>query len=139
MKSNVVVVCGSRTWNDAAIISRRLKKLPRGTIIRHGGARGADNLAGRVARSLGFKVEEFKADWGRYGKAAGFRRNIDMLDTYPKPYLVIAFWDGTSTGTKHTLDQADRREINTDIVLPDRVNVTVERKSKGILNVTVGE
>jgi hypothetical protein len=111
-----VLVCGSRSWDDAAEIAEALKRLPRGSTVIHGGARGADQLAGTVAAKLGFEVEVYPADWSAYGKRAGFIRNMEMIDTQPD--RVVAFWDGRSTGTKHTLDLARRAEIEVEIHLP---------------------
>lgn len=79
----------------------------------HGGARGADKLAGTVAAKLGFEVEEYEAEWNTYGKAAGALRNIKMIET--EPDLVIAFWDGASAGTKHTLSLARKAGIPTKV------------------------
>lgn len=83
--------------------------LPPGTTVMHGGARGPDRLAGAYAESLGFEVEEYRADWKGLGKRAGIIRNLDMLDAGPE--LVIAFWDGESAGTKHTITEARKRGI----------------------------
>lgn len=41
-------------------------------------------------------------------------RNIEMLDQ--KPDLVLAFWDGASTGTGHTVAEAGKRGIPVEIV-----------------------
>ena len=113
----IVLVCGSRSWRDPHAIADRLAKLPRGTTIVHGGARGADALAGTVANSLGLEVLEIPADWKRYGRSAGYRRNVAMLDDY-RPALVLAFWDGRSTGTAHTVREANERRIPVEIVRP---------------------
>ncbi len=104
-----VLICGSRTWADEAAIQRALEDLSPGpaTII-HGGARGADQLAGRIAARLGYAVKVYEADWSR-GKRAGPERNLRMLDS--KPDLVLAFWDGQSRGTAHTIAEARRRNI----------------------------
>lgn len=109
-----VLVCGSRTWNDARTVRERLWALPRGTTIIHGAARGADILAATQARSLGLAERAFPADWRGLGKRAGIIRNLAMLDDGPD--RVIAFWDGRSTGTKHTIDEAQRRGIPVEIV-----------------------
>jgi len=79
----------------------------------HGGARGVDRLAARYADQLGHLVEEYEADWETHGKKAGIMRNLAMLDQ--RPDLVIAFWDGESRGTKHTIDEASRREIPVEV------------------------
>ena len=109
-----VLVTGSRDWNQTVILKRRLAALPRGSEIIHGGARGADQSAAVAARALGIPDTAYPADWRGKGKAAGIIRNLEMLDTGPD--LVLAFWDGKSTGTKHTIDEAVRRGIPVEIV-----------------------
>jgi hypothetical protein len=120
-----VLVCGSRTWESARIIDERLRQLPRGTTIIVGGARGADRLSAMIARGLGFEVIEFPANWrpdGVYNPRAGVERNLRMLDEDPD--LVIAFWEGGSTGTKHTITEANRRGITVEVYAPNDDRVT---------------
>jgi hypothetical protein len=74
---------------------------------------GLDSMAGEIAKSLGWEVEVFEADWDREGKKAGVWRNVRMLDT--RPTRVIAFWDGSSKGTRHCFEEAIKRGIPTDI------------------------
>ncbi len=62
-----VFLCGSRTWTDEAAIQRALEGLPPGpTTIIHGGARGAGQLAGRIAARLGYAVEVHDAVVSRF-------------------------------------------------------------------------
>jgi hypothetical protein len=82
---------------------------PDETIVMHGTARGADEIAGTVARSLGFTIEEYPASWTQFGRRAGIIRNLQMLDE--KPDYVLAFWDGQSKGTAHCIEAARRRNI----------------------------
>lgn len=95
----------------------RLSAFPPDTVVIHGDARGADRLADHAARGLGLKVEPYPADWSRYGKRAGILRNLEMLDS--NPTTVIAFWDGESRGTQHTIDEARKRGIRLWIVKAD--------------------
>jgi hypothetical protein len=74
-----VIVFGARDWRDVEPIAREMQKLPHGTIIIEGGAPGADTIAAEVARGLGFDVEEYVAEWGKYANAAGPIRNQRML------------------------------------------------------------
>ena len=76
------------------------------TVI-HGAARGADSIAGEVARQLHCEVLAFPADWDTHGKAAGMIRNRRMLDE-GKPELVVAFTDdlSESRGTKDMVTRA---------------------------------
>lgn len=124
MMNKVVVVCGSRDWRDEALIRSRLKRLPRGVILRSGMARGADEIAARLGRSLGFTIDEVPAEWregGRYDPEAGFKRNTLMLDKKPVPYLVISFWDEVSTGTLDTVIKALDRKIKTSVEMKDEI------------------
>lgn len=111
-----VLVCGSRTWTDAARVRERLQALPPDTTIIHGGAGGADRLAAREAQSIGLRVRAFPADWDGLGKRAGFIRNLAMFDQ--RPDLVLAFWDGRSRGTAHVVGEAHRRRIPVEIIAP---------------------
>jgi hypothetical protein len=113
-----VLVCGNRQWTDYELIYTRLSKLPEGTIVIHGGARGADALAGIAAKVLGLDVDCNPAEWQRYSKAAGPIRNRTMLDM--KPDLVIAFNDPrvNSCGTRNMVHQAKRRHVPIEIINP---------------------
>jgi len=116
MPDDLVLVCGDRDWIDEGLIEKRLSQLPPGTTIVHGAARGADTLAGTVAKRLGFKVIPMPAKWTLYGKAAGPIRNREMLDL--KPRLVIAFHPNLerSRGTKDCVTEAKRRGITTELI-----------------------
>jgi hypothetical protein len=62
---------------------------PQDLVIIHGGAKGADTLADQWAITNWVKIEEYKPNWEKHGKAAGPIRNKQMLDE-GKPDLVIA-------------------------------------------------
>lgn len=110
-----VLFCGSRNWTDQVAILNALNELPADTVIIHGGARGADEMAGKMAEDiLGLEVEVYEADWERYGRAAGPIRNKQMLDE-GKPGLVIAFLKPGSKGTKHMIKIAREAKIPTII------------------------
>lgn len=95
-----VLVCGGRDYSDADLVSETLLGIYilHGTIAKiiHGGALGADLLAGRWGHRHGVPVSVFRADWGRDGRAAGPIRNQRMLDE-GKPNLVVVFPGGRGT------------------------------------------
>lgn len=97
-----VLVFGSREWTDAGLILKRLKVFPASTVVIHGKARGADSLAGEIARGLGFKVIEEPALWDVEGKAAGPKRNQRMLDVH-KPTCGLGFLVGLTPGSMDML------------------------------------
>lgn len=97
-----VIVAGSRTFNDYELLCKRLDYYLSNInpIIICGEAKGADSLSKRYALERGYKVESYPADWS-LGKGAGYLRNIEMAKTGD---LLVAFFDGSSKGTKHMID-----------------------------------
>lgn len=85
-----VLICGSRLWTEPAPIASLIAELDDTDVVIHGGARGADRLAGSLAAQAGVAWIAYPADWDRYGRAAGYRRNELML-TEGKPTEVHAF------------------------------------------------
>ena len=63
---------------------------------RRGSRLGADSMAGRYAQENNIPCRDFPAEWRRYGRSAGYRRNQQMLDE-GKPDLVVAFPGGPGT------------------------------------------
>lgn len=61
-----------------------------------GGAHGIDNLGESYASMARVEVSRFPADWDKYGKAAGPKRNRIMA-SYADALLLI--WDGESRGS----------------------------------------
>jgi SLOG family YspA-like protein len=91
-----LLVCGGRDFDDAAFVFRIFDDLHREHRFREfmlGGARGADALAKQWAMTKADrKCFEIKANWRKYGPAAGPIRNQQMLDWGPD--LVVAFAGG---------------------------------------------
>ena len=94
-----VLVCGGRDFNDSMTLGSWLGGIHKQggiSLLIHGGARGADFMAGKFAEWAGIPVKEYAADWYQHGKAAGPIRNQQMLDD-GKPDLVVAFEGGRGT------------------------------------------
>lgn len=90
-----VLVCGGRDYQDWKKVQEVLGSMKISAII-HGKARGADYMAGYYARENGIEEIACPADWNRYGKAAGKRRNAEMLSKH-RPDVVVAFPGGYGT------------------------------------------
>lgn len=119
-----ILVCGGRDFSNSKFLFWFMDKLceergwvtgkfSNGTFLPavdliHGGARGADSLAGEWAIMACIEPEVYKADWKCHGKRAGPLRNIQMLKE-GKPDIVVAFPGGT--GTAHMVDIAKRAGI----------------------------
>jgi hypothetical protein len=108
-----LLVCGSRTWTDRSRLWQVLDQLVRehgdGQVVTviEGDARGADRLAGQLARERGWRLERYPADWTREGRAAGVRRNAQML-RQGRPDLVVAFTVGPLQQSRGTADMVRR-------------------------------
>jgi hypothetical protein len=109
-----LLVCGSRHWSDARLLAQVIDQIVTehgrgrpGVVVIEGAARGADRLAGELARARGWQLEEYSADWRGEGRAAGPRRNARMLRE-GRPERVIAFTDNltTSPGTTDMVQRA---------------------------------
>ncbi len=108
-----IAVIGSRTFDNYKLLCEILKTEDSIIEIISGGARGADSLAKKYAKENNIKLIEFIPDWDTFGKSAGFRRNIDIVTRANK---IIAFWDGVSKGTKHSINLAKKQNKEIKIV-----------------------
>lgn len=108
-----VLVCGGREFQGVVDLDASLDAFhqgPRGPIelVIHGGARGADSMAGEWARSRGIACVVFEANWAAEGRSAGPIRNKRMLDE-GMPDVIIAFPGGR--GTANMTGQARDRGL----------------------------
>jgi hypothetical protein len=110
-----VIVCGSRSWDDWSVVDHVISQIRRrygdDVVVVHGGARGADRMAGYAARKAGLDVIVEAADWDRHGKRAGILRNARMLSRH-QPVAVIGLSHRPVTrGTAHMLSIAQRAGV----------------------------
>ena len=118
-----VSVTGSRTWpatreeweelddqgkldqtsRTVRLINEFIDQMPADTTVISGGAQGPDTIAETRAIERGLAFTLFPAEWKKYGKGAGFKRNKDIA-RYADECLV--FWDGESSGTKNFIRHA---------------------------------
>ena len=75
--------------------------------------KGADKLGEQYAAEKGFQLTKFPADWKRYKRAAGPKRNQQMANYAD---ALIAFWDGKSRGTKNMIELAKQNNIEVKII-----------------------
>ncbi len=93
-----VAVIGSRNLT----IENLNNYLPyRVTEIVSGGAKGIDTSARTYALNNNIPLTEFIPDYKKFGKSAPLKRNLEIIK---HSYLIIAFWDGKSRGTKYVID-----------------------------------
>ena len=106
-----LLVTGGRNYSDFQALCTILDQTHQATpvtLLIHGGARGADSLAGAWAAFRQIPVRVFPANWTKHGKAAGPIRNQQMLtEGYPDAYL--AFPGGR--GTQDMVQRCQRHRI----------------------------
>lgn len=115
-----VAIIGSRSFNDYDLLQQVMSEFPTQIdCIISGGAHGADALAERYAIENNIPFREYKARWGdlnqepckikvnkwgkKYNALAGHNRNTLIIEDCD---AVVAFWDGSSNGTRDSLDKA---------------------------------
>lgn len=88
-----------------------------------GGQRGGDFIGEKYALHIDADIVTFHANWGKYGKAAGPKRNEKMINYLmygcERRGIVIALWDGESKGTKHIIDLAYKYRVVTYTIKVD--------------------
>ena len=90
--------------------------LPEGvTEIVSGGAKGIDTCARNYALAHGLALTEFLPEYEKYGRGAPLRRNITIIEYAD---FVLAFWDGSSRGTKFVIDNCKKRNIPVAVYQP---------------------
>ena len=111
-----LIVAGSRSFSNYKLLCWNLDKIINGNNeveIVSGTAQGADKLGEYYAQTHGFAVKQFPANWNKFGKSAGYRRNEEMAKYATH---CIVFWDGESRGTKHMIDLANKHNLELTIV-----------------------
>lgn len=99
-----IIIAGGRDFNNYALLCRKLDVIlsrQKDIEIVCGEARGADSLGRRYAEERGYTVLSYPANWEKYGRSAGYRRNEEMAQVAD---ALVAFWDGTSKGTQNMIE-----------------------------------
>ena len=78
-----------------------------------GGAEGIDTLAEQYADKMKISKLVIRPNYARYKRGAPLKRNTKMVDVCDK---VLVFWDGTSKGTKHTIEYAQKTGKQIEII-----------------------
>lgn len=95
-----VGIVGSRDYSRLDLVRWLVAQLPSDATVVSGGARGVDAVAADRARARGLTVIEYIPDWSKGGRRAGFVRNHLIVERADR---MVAFWDGSSSGTAHTI------------------------------------
>lgn len=117
-----ILITGDRNWTDQQIIYEALKEFEgQDVTIIHGAARGADFIAGSIAKNIfDFEVKPFPAKWHTYGKSAGPIRNSEMLESN-EIHKCLAFHNDiqNSKGTKDMIQKVKKAGISGKLYTTD--------------------
>ena len=95
---------GSRRFSESQRVADYVGSLPPRASIITGSASGVDAAVTRAARAKGIPVQVIAASFDEQSdpsrSAARNQRLIDACD------VLVAFWDGTSKGTRATVERA---------------------------------
>ncbi len=121
MKTFKIAIVGGRDFSDYPLLKNKMleviKKIKNVSTkiqieIVSGGAKGADSLAEKFAEEFYLPIKIFPADWNKNGRAAGFIRNKEIWDYVD---MGVAFWDGLSKGTRHSIDLS--KQLNKKLII----------------------
>jgi hypothetical protein len=114
-----LLVCGGRTYGDKPYQRRKIyqtldayrDRIVISVLIEGECQTGADFHAKKWAERNDIQVLPFKADWDAYGRAAGPRRNQQMLEE-GLPDRVLAFPGGP--GTRDMVERAETAGVHVE-------------------------
>jgi hypothetical protein len=112
-----VLVTGSRVWTDADLVREALKVTAAFTdpdkalTLIHGGAPGLDQMAAAIAAENFWYIESYPAHFQLYGRAAGPKRNQEMVASGADICLAFPLVLDSWSGTMHCMITADRAGI----------------------------
>lgn len=111
-----VIIAGGRDFADLGLLYQSCTEILKDKSVEEivsGCARGADKAGEKYAEFNKIPIKKFPAEWDKYGKSAGYRRNKDMAEYAD---VLIAFWNGESKGTKHMIDLATANKLEVHII-----------------------
>jgi YspA, cpYpsA-related SLOG family len=110
-----ILITGSREYADYNCMQDAILDYTRGySVVVHGGARGADQLAQKICDELHIRTEVHMADWEHEGKRAGVLRNQHMVNLGAD--ICLAFPIGESRGTRDCIKRARKAGIPVEVL-----------------------
>jgi hypothetical protein len=93
------------------------------TSLISGGAKGADTLCKLIAINTGIPITEYLAEWDKYGKGAGFKRNLLIEQSADQCLALVTKPLEQSRGTAHTVSLFRKSNKPVHVIeVPDVLN-----------------
>jgi len=105
------IIAGSRhiIYYDDLLLAIEHANIEIATVI-SGTAKGVDQLGERWAKENNIPLEQYPAQWDKYGKSAGYKRNEQMAKLAD---AALILWDKKSRGTKHMINLSKKYGLHT--------------------------
>jgi hypothetical protein len=113
----IILVCGSRGFRNWVLVTEVVADFDPAAVVVEGGAPGPDTFARKAAHARGLHVATVPALWDKFGRGAGRKRNEAMLAL--RPSIVVAFWDGSSPGTRMMIELAQEARLPVTVYRED--------------------
>ena len=84
------------------------------TLIITGGADGVDTLAEKYADRKGISKLVLRPQYSLFKRNAPLKRNEKMVELCD---MALVIWDGTSRGTKHTIEYINKTGKSVNIII----------------------
>ena len=116
---NKIIIAGGRDFNDYELLKKEasefLFEIENGEAIQivSGGAKGVDSMGETFAKEYNLDLILFPADWKKFGRAAGPKRNAQMAEYATH---LLSFWNGESKGTKSMISLAKKNKLEVKVV-----------------------
>lgn len=107
----IAIIAGPRDYTNKAQAFQLLDivfSVTKPDKVLSGGATGMDEIGELWAIENGIPVEVHKADWNKYGKSAGPKRNEAMAKIATH---CVVIWQGKSRGSKNMIETAKRYNL----------------------------
>jgi len=104
-----IAIIGSRDFKNKKLLGLHMKKLKESHTITHivsGGAKGADTMGVQWANKNDIETIVYYPDFKKHKRAYHFRNRQIVHESD----IIVAFWNGNSTGTKYTINYAKTLE-----------------------------
>jgi predicted Rossmann fold nucleotide-binding protein DprA/Smf involved in DNA uptake len=99
-----VGIVGSRHFKEPDRVTEYVRSLPMNASVITGSASGVDAAVTKAARERGLSVQVMPASFEELADASkAAARNQRLVDACD---VLVAFWDGTSKGTRATVERA---------------------------------
>jgi len=99
-----VAIVGSRRFSETGRVTEYVSSLPARASVVTGSASGVDATATKAARAKGIPVQVMPASFDELSDASrSAARNQRLIDACD---VLVAFWDGSSKGTRSTIERA---------------------------------